>query len=369
MRIAEIPTPAFLVDRARFAANCDAMRAKAAASGVGFRPHVKTHKTLEGALLQHGGVRGPITVSTLAEAEFFAAARFDDITYAVPIDPGKLDRAASLGRSARLNLLVDHPDALAGMEGFAASHHVRFPLFLKVDSGGGRAGVDPASPESAAFARRLRESPAVEFRGLLTHAGHSYAARSRKEIEPVAADEASVLTAFREAIGEPSLLRSIGATPTASVVERIPSTEEVRPGNYVFYDAFQTAIGSCALDACSASVLATIVSVYPEQNKVIVDAGALALSKDAGPVHVDPQFGYGRVCDLDLRPLPLKIFSISQEHGQVRGESPIDFARLTIGTKLRIIPNHSCLTAALFDRYWILEQGRVVDEWRPVRGW
>ncbi|HEY0591102.1 MAG TPA: alanine racemase [Thermoanaerobaculia bacterium] len=369
MRIAEIPTPAFLVDRARFAANCDAMRAKAAASGVGFRPHVKTHKTLEGARLQLGAPRGPITVSTLAEAEFYAAAGFDDITYAVPIDPGKLDRAAALGRTIRLNLLLDHPAGLAAMEAFASSHRLRFPVFLKVDSGARRAGVDPSSGESVAFARRLKESPAVDLRGLLTHAGHSYAARSRAEIEPVAAGEAGVLTSFRDAIGDRSLRRSIGATPTASVVDRIPPSEEVRPGNYVFYDAFQAAIGSCALDACAASVLAAVVSVYPEQNKVIVDAGALALSKDAGPVHVDPEFGYGRVCDLDLRPLPLKVFSISQEHGQIRGEGPIDFARMTVGTKLRIIPNHSCLTAALFDRYWVIEQGRVVDEWRPVRGW
>ncbi|HEU5163619.1 MAG TPA: alanine racemase, partial [Thermoanaerobaculia bacterium] len=132
MRIEEIPTPALLVDRARFRTNCDAMRAKAAAAGIGFRPHVKTHKTIEGALLQHGGARGPITVSTLAEAEFFAAAGFDDITYAVPIDPGKLGRAAALGRRARLHLLIDHEDGLTALEEFAAAHAIRFSAFLKV---------------------------------------------------------------------------------------------------------------------------------------------------------------------------------------------------------------------------------------------
>ncbi len=369
MRLAEIPTPAFLVDRKRFRANCDAMRARAAVSGVTFRPHVKTHKTLEGALLQHGGSRGPITVSTLAEAEFYAAAGYDDITYAVPIDPGKLDRAAALGRRVRLQVLLDHPEGLAAMEAFAASHGARFRVLLKVDSGARRAGVDPDDPESVAFARRLATSRAVDFLGLLTHAGHSYAARSREEILPVAAREAEVLTSFREAIGNPALIRSIGATPTASVVERIPPADELRPGNYVFYDAFQATIGSCSLDDCSASVLASVISIYPAQNKVMLDGGALALSKDAGPTHVDPEFGFGRVCDLDMRPLPMRIYSISQEHGQVRGDEPIDFARVRIGTKLRIVPNHSCLAAALFDRYWIVEDGRVVDEWRPVRGW
>lgn len=369
MRLSEVPTPAFLVDRTRFRANSDAMRAKAAGSGVGFRPHVKTHKTLEGARIQLGAERGPITVSTLAEAEFYAGAGFDDITYAVPIDPGKLDRAAALAQRIRLHLLLDHPAGLAGMEEFAATHSVRFSVFLKIDSGARRSGVDPLDPASVAFARRLTESRGVELKGLLTHAGHSYAARSREEIERVAIEEASILTSFRAQVGDATLVRSIGATPTASVVATIPDADEVRPGNYVFYDAFQVAIGSCTLDACAASVLATVVSIYPDQNKVVVDAGALALSKDAGPVHIDPEFGYGLVCDLDLRPLGMKIVSISQEHGQIRGNAPIDFEAIAIGTKLRIVPNHSCLTAAQFDRYWIVEGGRVVDEWRPVRGW
>ena len=368
MRLEEIPTPALLVDRTRFRANCDAMRAKAAAAGIRFRPHVKTHKTVEGALLQHGGSRGPITVSTLAEAELFAAAGFDDITYAIPIDPGKLHRAAALTRRVRLNLLIDHEDGLAALEEFGGAHALRFPVFLKVDSGARRSGVDPSSAASVALARRMKRSERIEFKGLLTHAGHSYGARARDEIVGIAAEEASVLTRFREAVGEPSLVRSIGATPTASVAP-VPDADELRPGNYVFYDAFQASIGSCALDACAASVLATVVSIYPDQNKVMLDAGALALSKDLGPVHIDPEFGYGLVCDLELEPLPMTIFSISQEHGQVRGKAPIDWSRFGVGRKLRIIPNHSCLTAALFDRYWIVEQGRVVDEWRPVRGW
>jgi D-serine deaminase-like pyridoxal phosphate-dependent protein len=368
MQTAEIPTPAFVVDRARFRANCDSMRRKAAAAGIAFRPHVKTHKTIEGAALQLGGERGPITVSTLAEAEFFAAAGYDDITYAVPIDPGKLGRAAALGRRIRLQLLVDHAEGVAALEEFAASHDVRFPVFLKIDSGARRAGVDPGNAASVDLARRIMASERIELRGLLTHAGHSYAAVSREEIERVALEEAAVLTRFREAVGDPTLVRSIGATPTASIAP-IPDADELRPGNYVFYDAFQAAIGSCTLDACAASVLASVISIYPEQNKVMIDAGALALSKDAGPVHLDPAFGYGLVCDSDLKPLPMKIVSISQEHGQVRGEGAIDFGRVSIGTKLRIVPNHSCLTAALFDRYWVVENERVVEEWRPVRGW
>lgn len=366
VKIEELTTPAFLVDRRIVEANCSRMREKAARSGVLFRPHVKTHKTVEIGRMQHGGAIGPITVSTLAEAEGFAAASFDDITYAVPIAPDKLERCAALARRIqRLNLLIDHPDAFTALEQFARAHSTVFDLFLKVDCGYHRAGVDPEDPDSLQFARRIAASKAVRFHGLLTHSGHSYHARNRQQILDVARQETRVLTEFRRKLGHNSAIRSVGSTPTASVVEGFDDCDEVRPGNYVFYDAFQATIGACTMVDCAASVMTSVLSSYPHQNKLLVDAGALALSKDLGPNHIDPAFGYGVVCDLDLHPLNLKIVSISQEHGQVAG----DFANVPVGSRLRIIPNHSCLTAALYETYQVVEQAEVVAEWRPIRGW
>jgi D-serine deaminase-like pyridoxal phosphate-dependent protein len=158
--------------------------------------------------------------------------------------------------------------------------------------------------------------------------------------------------------------RSVGSTPTASVVEHFSECDEVRPGNYVFFDAFQATIGSCSLDDVAVSVLTTVVGSYPERNSMIVDAGALALSKDAGPVHVDATCGYGLVCDLELRPLPMRIEALSQEHGRISTTTNVP-----VGTRLRIVPNHSCLTAAMFETYQIVDRGRIVDQWQPVRGW
>jgi D-serine deaminase-like pyridoxal phosphate-dependent protein len=360
--LAELTTPAFLVDAARTRANCDRMREKARASGVAFRPHAKTHKTVEIARMQHGGAAGPITVSTLAEAEFFADAGFGDITYAVPISPEKLARAAALAkRVERLNVLVDSERALRAIE---ASGEV-FDVYLKVDCGYHRAGVDPDDPDSARLALALRDSPAVHLQGLLTHAGHSYNAKSVDDIRRVAAAETDAVSRFRAILGTDDLVRSIGSTPTASVVDRFAECDEVRPGNYVFFDAFQATIGSCAIGDVAVSVLTAVVGCYPERNNLIVDAGALAMSKDTGPDHIDPRFGFGIVCDTDLRPLPLRLIALSQEHGKIEG----DVARYPVGTLLRIIPNHSCLTAAMYDRYFALEGGRVVGEWRPVRGW
>lgn len=358
---AHLKTPAFLVDRNIVEQNCARMLAKAKASGVAFRPHVKTHKTAEIARMQHGGALGPITVSTLAEAEFFADAGFKDITYAVPIAPEKLDRAASLAlKIDTLNLLVDSTLALRALE----EHGGTFDVFLKVDCGYHRAGVNPDAPESVQLALAIARSPSVDFQGLLTHAGHSYDARNVEEIRRIAREETACLTRFRSRLKDLHVIRSVGSTPTASVVERFEDTDEVRPGNYIFYDAFQATIGSCRREDCAVSVLATVIGSYPERRQAIIDAGALALSKDLGPNHIDPKFGYGLVCDLDLRPMPMRLVALSQEHGKLEAAAPPP-----VGTQLRVIPNHSCLTAAMYDVYHVIDRGNVVDEWRPCRGW
>jgi D-serine deaminase-like pyridoxal phosphate-dependent protein len=357
---AHLKTPAFLVDRNIVEQNCARMREKARRSGVAFRPHVKTHKTVEIARMQHGGALGPITVSTLAEAEFFADAGFVDITYAVPIAPEKLDRAAALARKIEtLNLLLDSEAALRALE----TEKQTFDVFLKVDCGYHRAGVDPDSPNSVRLAQAIAGSPSIHFNGLLTHAGHSYDAKNVDEIRRVAAQETSTLTRFRSKLS-PNLIRSVGSTPTMSVVDRFEDVDEVRPGNYVFYDAFQATIGSCTRADVAVSVLATVVGSYPERGQAIIDAGALALSKDLGPNHIDSKFGYGIVCDLDLRPLPMRLIALSQEHGKLEAPKPP-----AVGTQLRIMPNHSCLTAAMYDVYHVIDDGRVVGEWRPCRGW
>jgi D-serine deaminase-like pyridoxal phosphate-dependent protein len=370
VHLIEAATPSFLVDRQRVERNCARMLEKAKESKVRLRPHVKTHKTIEGARLQLGAEKGPITVSTLAEAEFYADAGFDDITWALPLDPSKLGRVDALGHRVRIQLLIDHLQTVRAIEEHARSRGARYEVWLKVDSGARRAGVDPESPQAIELAQRIEASELLDLRGLLTHAGHSYQARSRDEILQIAEREAAVLSRLRERAGVAGVERSIGATPTASMVERFPECEEARPGNYVFFDAFQATLGSCSIDDVAVSVLVSVIGLYPEQNKVIVDGGALAMSKDPGPAHLDPGFGFGIVCDTSLRPLPLRLVSMSQEHGQVVAAEEGALARVGIGTKLRIIPNHSCLTAAMFDRYLVHDaEGRLLEEWRPARGW
>src|SRR5258708_7784236 len=225
----------------------------------------------------------------------------------------------------------------------------------------------PPARDSGRLALALAGSNAVRFKGLLTHAGRSYNATTRYDIARIAAEESASLTRFRALVaGEmgDGLVRSVGSTPTASVVERFADCDEVRPGNYVFYDAFQSTIGSCAPEDVAGSVLTTVVRWDPQRGPAILDAGALALSKDRGPQHVEPECGYGVVCDTSLKPVAARLVSISQEHGKLETH-----AHLPVGTKLRMVPNHSCLTAALFDRYHVVDGDRIIDEWKPIRGW
>lgn len=373
VNLSELATPFAVVDRPRVLRNAERMRVRARDLGVRLRPHVKTHKSVEIARLELGAATGPIAVSTPAEARAFAAAGFDDITYAVPIAPSRMPEAVELVCAGlRLGVLADHPGTVAGLERHAREAGVRLWVWLKVDCGYHRSGVDPTSDDAVALAARIAGSESLELAGVLTHAGHAYVCRDREEVAAVAAQERDVTVAFAErlrAAGVAVPEVSVGSTPTASVVPGLAGVTEIRPGNYAFFDAFQAAIGSCRLDDCAFTVVASVIGAFPRDGRLVIDAGALALSKDPGPVHVDPRCEFGVVCDLAGEPLAgLRLASLSQEHGVVFG-APDTVSRLRIGDRLRIVPNHSCLAAACFDRYHVVEGQAVVDEWRPVRGW
>jgi D-serine deaminase-like pyridoxal phosphate-dependent protein len=368
----ELPTPSALIDLDQLERNAARMADKARRLGVRLRPHVKTHKCIEIARIQTDLHFGGVTVSTLAEAEAFANGGFTDITYAVPIAPQKIADAADLHAEIdALNLVVDHPDAIRAVEAVAASRGIVLPVYLEIDCGGGRSGV-PADDELAErLVRHMDQSERIDFRGLLTHAGHAYRAHNREEAFEAACEERNVITALAAQLRDLGVEVgdvSVGSTPTMRAIDDLTGVTEVRPGNYVFYDATQAAIGSCELDEVAFSVLATVISADPEHGHAVVDAGALALSKDPGPTHVDPACGFGLpVASDDLHPLPgLKVTALTQEHGTLSGPG---VEALRIGTRIRIVPNHSCLAAACFDRYHVLRGTGVVDEWHPVRGW
>ena len=375
MNLSELPTPALVLDAARARRNAERMSGRVRRMGAALRPHIKTHKCAEVAQLQLAGhaAGGALTVSTLAEARWFAARGFTNFTYAVPIEPGKFAAAIEIARSCeRLALITDDLEIPAGLNRAAREAALTLDLFLKVDCGYHRCGVEPGTQEAFEIPRRIADASHLRFAGILTHAGHSYHSRDAEELQRIARHERDVMVEFAAALRRENIpvpVVSIGSTPTMSVIDHLAGIDEARPGNYIFYDAFQATLGSCRFEDCALTVLAAVVHRDASRRRVVVDAGAIALSKDRGAIDHDPACGYGRVLDTEGNDLGLSVESLSQEHGMIRVTDDALFARLPVGARLRVLANHSCLTAAQHPHYNVLEDERVVDRWEIQRGW
>jgi D-serine deaminase-like pyridoxal phosphate-dependent protein len=353
------------------------MRARSEELGVTLRPHLKTAKSLDVARVASGGKPGPITVSTLAEAEYFAAAGWRDILYSTAMVPAKLARADRIQREhgARLLLVLDDKDAAAAIGGVAASLDARFGVLLEVDCGEHRSGVEPASRELVALAEVVGTfAPHLELMGVMTHAGHSYSLDDPARIKALAEVErvAAVASAgLLRAGGHVCPIVSVGSTPTALFAEHLEGVTEVRAGVYLFWDLSQLSRGVCAVEDIAISVLASVIGHQRRGPSLILDAGALALSKDIGANLLMPNAGYGRVCDVATgQPLgSLTVGTVHQEHGAVPLPDETWFARLPIGSLVRILPNHACLTCAAYDSYDVLRAGEVAEKWPRIGGW
>ena len=375
MKLETLKTPSLVLDVAKVRRNAAEMSQRVKQFGADLRPHIKTHKCIEVARMQTAGHSGAVTVSTLAEARAFAANGFSKITYAVPIEPGKFDEAIELSRDCELSLITDDVGIPVQLNDVAKRANAHLHLFLKVDVGYHRCGVEPTSQEAFEIPKRIADATNLRFAGILTHAGHSYNCQTRTEVLALAKHERDVMADFGEALRKevgPVPIVSIGSTPTITSVDHLNGVDEVRPGNYIFFDAFQATLGSCALDDCALTVLAAVVHRARgdgDRRKVIIDAGAIALSKDRGPVGINPDCGYGKVLDLTGKDLNLTVGEMSQEHGQVIVNDDHAFDSLKVGTRVRVLANHSCLTAAQHSYYNVLEGENIVDHWQIHTGW
>jgi len=372
MDLHSIKTPGLILDVERVRNNAARISDIAKRNNVRLRPHVKTHKCIEVARIQTAGHDGAITVSTLAEARAFAKYSFSDITYAVPIERGKFDECVEIARSVRLNLLTDDAETVRDLDKAAGKAGTKFNVFVKIDCGTHRVGVEPQSDEAIDIPRLIADSANLNFTGILTHGGHSYDASSVKGIRKVAAQERDVMVELAERLRSDGIevpTVSIGSTPTISHADHLKGIDEVRPGNYIFFDAYQATLGSCGFEDTALTVLAAVIHRDRTRNRIVVDAGAIALSKDRGPVGLDPKCGYGQVLDLDGSETGMRVTSLSQEHGEIEAPDQETLERFPVGSRLRILANHSCLTAAQHSHYNVLENGEIVDRWEIFGGW
>jgi D-serine deaminase-like pyridoxal phosphate-dependent protein len=373
MDLNSIKTPSLVLDVQRVRANAQRMRDRAVGSAVRLRPHVKTHKCVEVARIATEGQNGAITVSTLGEAKAFAKHGFTDILYAVPIEPGKFTDVTNLIREGvQLTLITDSAELVAPLNEAGKLAGQTVSVSIKIDCGYHRCGVEPDSEEAMRIPRMISDSSSVKFDGILTHAGHSYHASSNAELLDIARHERDAMVDLASRLADEGIdvsTVSIGSTPTMTAIDHLHGIDEIRPGNYIFFDAFQATRGSCNFQDCALTVLSAVVHRDRTRKKVIIDAGAIALSKDRGPIEFDEGCGYGRVLDLEGNDLGAVVTSLSQEHGVIENLAEQWLDKLKVGTRVRILANHSCLAAAQHSYYNVIENGEIVDKWQIRRGW
>jgi D-serine deaminase-like pyridoxal phosphate-dependent protein len=344
-----LATPAVVVDLDVLERNIQRMAARAREAGVGLRPHAKTHKSPAIASLQRSaGARG-LSLAKVGEAEVFADAGFDDVFLAYPtVGEDKARRLLALSDRVRLAVGVDSLDGARSLaEPFSAAGRT-LDVMLKVDVGYGRVGVLPE--HAAALAAEVAALAGLRLRGVFTHAGHGYLAESKDGVDAIARQEGERLVETAARLREAGLALdevSVGSTPTAAVAMRVAGVTECRPGNYVFHDASQVALGTCSVEDCALTIVATVISV-PAADRAVVDAGSKTLSSDS--LRPKPR-GHGSILGRESY-----LDKLSEEHGVIavaRGES------FRVGERVRILPNHACVVANLHDQLVGVSQGKV----------
>lgn len=374
----DLQTPCLIVDRSKLMRNISRMKNHIASLGATLRPHVKTSKSVDIIKLLFDGGTGPITVSTLQEAEYFFDAGFRDIMYAVGIVPLKMDRVKKLIASgAKISLILDSLDVAHCLINYGIEHTIILDVLIEIDSDMHRAGLSPDDPVVLDIARLLEHSSTINFMGFMTHAGESYNCKTTEDIRLHSHQERDAVVesvSYANDIGISSQIVSVGSTPTAHFADDLTGVSEVRAGVFVFQDLFQAGLGVCNIEDIALSVLTMVIGHKKNQNRIIVDAGALALSKDRGTEHQECDRKFGLVCLADNGVLipDLIVEAVNQEHGMITSTAGlINFDDFPIGSLLRILPNHACMTAAAHNHYHIIDGAHpvVTDIWSRCQGW
>lgn len=374
-----IETPCLILDVDCMERNIHHLKTRLAALGPGLRPHLKTVKSVEVARRVMTSHAGPATVSTLKEAEQFAAAGVRDLIYAVGIAPGsKLDRVVALrATGVDIAVLLDSVEQARFVAEASRTAGNPIPALIEIDCDGHRSGVQPDDSAVLLEIGRTLHEGGAELRGVLTHAGGSYTARGVAALERCAEEERAGAVQAAEILrgaGLPCPVVSVGSTPTAHFARDLTGVTEVRAGVFVLFDLVMAGIGVCKIDNIALSVLSTVIGHQPDKGWILVDAGWMALSRDRGTAKQDVDQGYGLVCDIHGKPYgDLIVADANQEHGvlALRPGSTGSLPDLPIGTRVRILPNHACATGAQHDSYQVVRDGSdlIEAQWPRFGGW
>lgn len=358
-------SPTLLLDEQKVRKNIERMVKKAEANNLTFKPHFKTHQSVQvGRWFKNNNV-DKITVSSIKMAEYFADDGWQDITIAFPCNVLEIDRINKLAEKVSLSLLASDPKTIAKIN---TSLQYAVQIYIEIDTGSHRTGLRPDQTEVIErLLDQIQDSVSLNFRGFYSHPGHSYSAQSKEEIRTIQRRAVSQMQRLKAHFEDryPELVCCLGDTPCCSVGKKWEGIDEMSPGNFVFYDLMQAeAIGSCKADDIAVALACPVVGTYPERNEIAIHGGAIHLSKESLKINAQPVFGrivrlkddftWNRIVDNTY------VKSISQEHGIIKCSAPF-FERIEIGDIIGVLPVHSCLTADTMKGYHSCRTADIID--------
>lgn len=341
------------------------MTDKAFQSGVTFRPHFKTHQSRQiGRWFRDAGINC-VTVSSIRMAEYFVADGWRDIFIAFPVNFLESDRINKLAQNTRLSISLDAPESAVQLD-----KKITTPVdvYIKIDTGYHRTGIQASDHKALdKILSILKNSTIHHFKGFYTHAGQSYDAKDQESIIQIYKESASLLNRLKARyLGDfPELIVSVGDTPSCSIVHDFSDVDEIRPGNFVFYDLMQWQLGACDLSDIAVVLECPVLGIYPERNEIMVHGGAVHLSKEN--LLIKGNSSYGLIVQLEgnswRQPVEeTYVSSLSQEHGIIK-TNKMFINRIKVGDTIGILPVHSCLTANLADQFVTMD-GQLIEKMR-----
>jgi len=353
-----ITVPTLLVDKKKCFANIKFMSDKAKKNNLIFRPHFKTHQSIKIANWYREFGVDKITVSSLRMAEYFADDDWNDITVAFPVNVLEIERINSLAEKITLNLIVTSYEAITILNE-KLKNKVNF--FIKIDTGTHRTGIDAENKnEIDKILQESKKSDKLIFKGFLAHSGHTYKASSVEETKKIHNEELRIMNKLKTEYikNYPGIINSVGDTPACSLLDNFEGMDEIRPGNFIFYDLQQWKIGSCSFDKIAVAMACPVVSKNEERKEILVYGGGVHFSKEVDTLEKGtPYFGYVVKLNENGWELPDKknyIRALSQEHGIITASDEL-FKKTNIGNVLGILPIHSCMTADCMKKMFTLD--------------
>lgn len=321
-----------------------------------FRPHFKTHQSAEiGEWFMAVGI-SKCTVSSIGMAAYFAEAGWKDICVAIPVNINEIEEVEKLASQIQLSLCIDHIDAVKALGKMKTNLH----LLIEIDSGYGRSGVYFAhSSKIDALLEEIKKHSHLSFAGFLSHTGNSYHSLNTDQGRAIFEEARQHLVRLKQNYQQPypHIILSLGDTPSSSFATNFAGVDEWRPGNFIFYDFMQYALGACTEDQIAVSLYCPVIGIYPERNQIVIYGGGVHLSKDAIQYQGRQIYGYVRPIDQPLKQ-GFPIVSLSQEHGIIKTNAEF-IAKTKIGDFLEIIPIHSCMTADLNASYYSTNRRKI----------